>query len=71
MLVLSRKKNQQIVIDGRVTVTVLDVRGNTVRLGIEAPVEVSIHREEILHGSTQAADYENRNREQTVAAAAE
>lgn len=53
MLVLSRKKSQRIVIDGRVTVTILEVRGNTVRLGIEAPAEVTIHRQEVLESIQQ------------------
>lgn len=44
MLVLSRKKHESIVIDDRITVTVIEVIGNKVRLGIEAPREVSIHR---------------------------
>jgi len=47
MLVLSRKKNESIVIDDRIVVTIVDIRGDKVRLGIEAPKEVSIHRSEI------------------------
>ena len=47
MLVLSRKKNESIVIDGNIVVTVVEVRGDKVRLGIEAPREVPIHRSEI------------------------
>ncbi|RMG32212.1 MAG: carbon storage regulator [Planctomycetota bacterium] len=47
MLVLSRKKNESIVIDERIVITVVDVRGDKVRLGIEAPREVSVHREEV------------------------
>jgi carbon storage regulator len=47
MLVLTRKKRQSIVIDGRITVTVVHVQGNTIRLGIEAPREVSVRRREI------------------------
>lgn len=48
MLVLSRKRNESIVIDGSIVVTVVEIRGDKVRLGIEAPREVSIHREEIF-----------------------
>ena len=44
MLVLTRKKNEAVVINGRITVTVLEVRGNRVRLGIDAPKDVSIRR---------------------------
>jgi len=47
MLVLSRKKNESIVIDDRIVITVVDIRGDKVRLGIEAPKDVSIHRSEV------------------------
>jgi carbon storage regulator len=47
MLVLSRTVGKSIIIDDNVEVTVLEVQGNSVRLGINAPKEVSIHREEI------------------------
>jgi len=48
MLVLARKLNQEIVIDGNVTVKVISVRGGTVRLGFEAPQRVSIERKELV-----------------------
>lgn len=47
MLVLSRKKNESIVIDENITITVVEVRGDKVRLGIQAPREVPIHRSEV------------------------
>jgi carbon storage regulator len=47
MLVLSRKENESIVIDGDITITILEIRGNKVRLGIECPLEVSVMRQEI------------------------
>ena len=47
VLVLSRKKNESIIIDKKIVITVIDVRGDKVRLGIEAPREVSVHRSEI------------------------
>ncbi len=47
MLVLSRKKNESIVIGHDITVTVLEVRGDKVRLGIVAPKEVPVHRAEV------------------------
>jgi len=47
MLVLSRKLGQTIVIDDRIRVTVLSIRSNVARLGIEAPKEVPILREEL------------------------
>ncbi len=47
MLVLSRKLNESIVIHDNVVVTVLGVKGDTVRLGINAPVEIPVHRQEV------------------------
>ncbi|MFC1597052.1 carbon storage regulator [Planctomycetota bacterium] len=47
MLVLSRKKNEEILIDGCISVKVVRVRGNTVQIGIEAPQEIPIHRREL------------------------
>lgn len=47
MLVLSRKKNEKIVINETITITVVDVRGDKVRLGIEAPRDIPIHRSEV------------------------
>ncbi len=48
MLVLSRKRNESIVIDGSIVITVVEIRGDKVRLGIEAPREVPIHRQEVF-----------------------
>ena len=48
MLVLTRKANESIVVDGRITVTILRVRGQVVRVGIDAPRDVSITRTELL-----------------------
>ena len=47
MLILSRHVGESIIIGDEVTVTVLSVKGNQVRIGIDAPKEVSVHREEI------------------------
>jgi carbon storage regulator len=47
MLVLSRKLNEAIIVDGNIRITVLAVRGNQVRLGIAAPDRVGIYREEL------------------------
>ncbi|MGO9111021.1 MAG: carbon storage regulator CsrA [Thermoguttaceae bacterium] len=47
MLVLSRKLNESIVINDNVVITVLGVKGETVRLGINAPGEIPVHRQEV------------------------
>jgi carbon storage regulator len=47
MLILSRKVGETLIIGDDITVTVLGTKGNQVRLGIEAPKDVSVHREEI------------------------
>lgn len=47
MLVLSRKKNESIVINNDITLVVVEIRGDKVRLGVEAPKDVPVHRREI------------------------
>ena len=47
MLVVSRKKNESIIINNDITVVVVEIRGDKVRLGIEAPKEIPVHRREI------------------------
>jgi len=47
MLVLSRKVNEKIVIDGGIVITVVKIEGGQVRLGIEAPKHIKVFREEI------------------------
>lgn len=48
MLVLSRKKGEQVVIAGDITVTVLEVSHDRVKLGFRGPAEVPIHRQEVV-----------------------
>lgn len=48
MLVLSRKLGESIVIDGSIRVTILEVRGDNIKLGVQAPRHISVHREEIF-----------------------
>jgi len=47
MLVLSRKKNESIIINNDITIVVVEIRGDKVRLGVEAPKEVPVHRREV------------------------
>jgi len=47
MLVMSRKKNESIVINNDITIVVVEIRGDKVRLGVEAPREVPVHRREV------------------------
>jgi carbon storage regulator len=62
MLVLTRKRGEQIVIPGcSVTIKVVDVKGNKVRLGIAAPVEVAVLREELLRATPSHHDRDDSN----------
>ena len=47
-MVLSRKKNESIVINDDITIVVVEIRGDKVRLGVEAPKEVPVHRREVF-----------------------
>lgn len=61
MLCLTRRSGESIVIDNNITLTVLAVKGRQVRLGIEAPLTVSVHREEIYRKilSSEKKEYES------------
>ncbi len=56
MLVLSRQRDESIIIGDNVVVTIVDVRGDKVKLGIDAPKEISVHRREVY----EAIQRENR-----------
>lgn len=55
MLVLTRRKNESIVIGDDIVVTVLEVKGEQIRLGITAPRDVQVYRQELLPGREEAA----------------
>ena len=60
MLVLSRKKNESIVINDDITIVVVEIRGDKVRLGVEAPKEVPVHRREVfdaIHRDAAASEH--------------
>jgi len=56
MLVLSRKKDEKIVIGDNITIMVIEIRGDKVRLGIEAPREVTVHRQEVYEAIQREQD---------------
>jgi len=62
MLALSRKKNEAIIINNNIEVTILDVRGDQVKLGITAPKDIPIHRKEVY------IQIQNENKEATEVA---
>ena len=49
MLVMSRKKNETLVIGDKIEVTIIDVKGEKVRIGVKAPVDVAVHRKEVYN----------------------
>ena len=66
MLVLSRHRDEGIMIGDNVVVTIVDIRGDKVRLGIDAPTEIPVHRQEVY----DAIQRENREASQLDAAEA-
>lgn len=58
MLVLSRRVGDEIIIDGRIRVRITAVKGDRVRLGIEAPPDVAVDREEVHRRRMEFADVE-------------
>jgi len=66
MLVLSRKKNESIIINDHITVTVVEIRGDKVRLGIEAPKDVSVHRREVYEAIQNQARQRTNDASATV-----
>ena len=65
MLALSRKKNEAIVINNNIEITVLDIRGDQIKLGIAAPKEIPIYRKEVY------IQIQNENKQATDASGIE
>ncbi|WP_022770342.1 MULTISPECIES: carbon storage regulator CsrA [unclassified Butyrivibrio] len=65
MLALSRKKNEAIIINNNIEITVLDIRGDQIKLGISAPKEIPIYRKEVY------IQIQNENKEATDVAGLE
>lgn len=69
MLVLSRKKNEAIVINGDIIVTVIEIRGDKVRIGVQAPQAVPVNRQEIHDAIHRKPDTEeDLKRKEKIAA---
>jgi len=62
MLVLSRNRDEQVVIGDKIVITIVDIRGDKVRLGVEAPKEIPVHRREVY----EAIQRENRRQSEGV-----
>ncbi len=58
MLVLSRKKNESIIINNDITIVVVEIRGDKVRLGVEAPKEIPVHRREVYDAIRRSQEQE-------------
>ena len=76
MLVLSRQRDESIMIGDKVVITIVDIRGDKVRLGIEAPQEIPVHRQEVYeaikrdgrhagHGDLSTTHENNRGKDGT------
>jgi len=61
MLILTRRVGETVMIGNEVTVTVLGVKGNQVRVGVNAPKDVAVHREEIYERIKREEDQESRS----------
>ena len=66
MLVLTRKRNESIVIGDNIVITVVEIRGDKVRLGFEAPKEVAVHRREVYDKIKQSGELEVAPRRDAV-----
>ena len=61
MLVLSRKKNESIVINDDISIVVVEIRGDKVRLGVDAPKEIPVHRREVYDAIKKSVETHNQS----------
>ncbi len=61
MLVLSRHRDESIIIGDNIVITVVDIRGDKVRLGIQAPAEVPVHRQEVYEAIQREREKQQRD----------
>jgi carbon storage regulator len=64
MLVLSRKKDEKIVIGDNISVMVIEIRGDKVRLGIDAPKDVTVHRQEVYDAIMKQREHAQNEEQQ-------
>lgn len=62
MLVLSRKTGESIIINDNITVTIIEIRGDKVRLGVEAPSDIPVHRQEVWEAIQREGRHAQTNR---------
>ena len=60
MLVLSRQRDESIIIADNIKITIVDIRGDKVRLGIDAPKEIPVHRQEVFDAIQRENDQKKR-----------
>ena len=65
MLVLSRQRDESIIIGDNITISIVDIRGDKVRLGIDAPKEVPVHRQEV-YDAIQRENQRNQESDSSV-----
>jgi len=62
MLVLSRQRDESIIIGDNIVITVVDIRGDKVRLGIQAPTEIPVHRQEVYEAIQRDSQTSNNGK---------
>ena len=64
MLVLSRHKDESIIIGDNIMITIVDIRGDKVRLGIQAPRDVTVHRQEVYEAIKRTEECDKKNKKE-------